>query len=201
MEKFVHLQAVAVPMAAPDIDTDQIIPARFLRKPRGEGLASYLFHDLRFAPDGSEQPDFVLNHPAWHAARILVANTNFGCGSSREYAVNALMDFGFRAVIAPGFGDIFRNNALTNGLLAITLPAADVAALREALAAEPGATMAVDLAAQTVTGPDGRLHAFAIDPFRKRCLIEGVDELDVTLSEREAIAAFERAQADEMPWV
>jgi 3-isopropylmalate/(R)-2-methylmalate dehydratase small subunit len=201
MEKFLQLQAVAVPMAAPDIDTDQIIPARFLRKPRSEGLASYLFHDLRFAPDGGEQPDFVLNHPAWRAARILVANTNFGCGSSREYAVNALMDFGFRAVIAPGFGDIFRNNALTNGLVAITLPEADVAALREALAAQPGATMAIDLAAQTVTAPDGRQHAFAIDPFRKRCLIEGVDELDVTLSERETIAAFERAQAAETPWV
>src|SRR6185295_17598355 len=131
MEKFLHLTAVAVPMAAPDIDTDQIIPARFLRKPRGEGLASYLFRDLRFAPDNSEQPDFVLNHPAWRAARILVANSNFGCGSSREYAVNALMDFGFRAVVAPSFGDIFRNNALTNGLLAITLPEDDVAALRE----------------------------------------------------------------------
>jgi 3-isopropylmalate/(R)-2-methylmalate dehydratase small subunit len=201
MEKLLHLQAIAVPMATPDIDTDQIIPARFLRKPRSAGLASYLFHDLRFAPDGSEQPDFVLNQPAWRAARILVANSNFGCGSSREYAVNALMDFGFRAVIAPSFGDIFRGNALTNGLLAIILPEADVAALREALAAQPGATMTVDLAAQTVTGPDGRQHAFAIDPFRKRCLLEGVDELDVTLSEREAIAAFERAQAEEMPWV
>jgi len=187
-----RIDAVAAPMPRPNVDTDQIIPGRFLQKPREPGLGGFLFHDLRFRPDGSEDPDFVLNQPAGRAARILVAEANFGCGSSRENAVWALHDHGFRAVIAPSFGDIFASNSLKNGLLPIRLPAAVVAGLLDELAREPGQTVAVDLAAQTVTLPGGAVHRFEIDPFARHCLLNGLDELDYTLSRAADIAAFER---------
>ncbi|MFI4988658.1 MAG: 3-isopropylmalate dehydratase small subunit [Alphaproteobacteria bacterium] len=201
MEKFQRIEAIAVPVDNPNVDTDQIIPARFLRKARKDGMAAYLFHDLRFNDDGSEKPGFVLNRPAFRDARILVAERNFGCGSSREHAVYALHDYGIRAVLAPSFGDIFYNNSFKNGLLPIVLPDATAAALRAALNAKSGARMTVDLAAERVTGPAGETIAFAIDPFRKHCLLEGVDELGFTLGFEADIAAFEKRQAQELSWL
>jgi 3-isopropylmalate/(R)-2-methylmalate dehydratase small subunit len=200
MQAFKSLDAVAVPVARPNVDTDQIVPARFLRKPRSSGYGNYLFHDLRLDRDGRER-DFVLNKPSYRDAKILVAERNFGCGSSREHAVYALWDYGIRAVIAPSFGDIFFGNSFMNGLLLIVLPAADVAALIGALDAKPGAHMRVDLAAQTVTAADGKTCRFDIDAYRKRCLLEGLDELAFTLSRRDAIKAFERRHAADMPWM
>jgi 3-isopropylmalate/(R)-2-methylmalate dehydratase small subunit len=200
MQAFKNLDAVAAPIARPNVDTDQIVPARFLRKPRSGGFGGYLFHDQRLDKDGRER-DFVLNKPPYRDAKILVAERNFGCGSSREHAVYALWDFGIRAVIAPSFGDIFFGNSFMNGLLLIVLPAADVAALIGALDAKPGAHMRVDLAAQTVTGADGKTCRFDIDAYRKRCLLEGLDELAFTLSRRDAIKAFEQKHAADMPWV
>jgi 3-isopropylmalate/(R)-2-methylmalate dehydratase small subunit len=200
MQAFKKLDAVAAPIARPNTDTDQIVPARYLRKPRKLGFGDYLFRDLRLDKDGRER-DFVLNKPAYRGAQILVAERNFGCGSSREAAVYALWDYGFRAVIAPSFGDIFFGNSFMNGLLLVVLPAADVTALIAALEAKPGAHMQVDLAAQTVTGADGKTYRFDVDAYRKRCLLEGLDELGFTLSQRDAIAAFEQKQAVALPWV
>jgi len=200
MQAFKNLDAVAVPIARPNVDTDQIVPARYLRKPRKLGFGDYLFRDLRLDKDGRER-DFILNKPPYRDAKILVAERNFGCGSSRESAVYALWDYGFRAVIAPSFGDIFFGNSFMNGLLLVPLPAADVAALLAALEAKPGAHMQVDLAAQTVTGADGKAYRFDIDAYRKRCLLEGLDELAFTLSQSDAIKAFEARQAAATPWV
>src|SRR5207302_768916 len=153
MEPFTRLDAVAAPMPVPNVDTDQIIPARFLRKSRKDGYGQYLFCDLRFAPDGTEKPGFVLNQAPYRGARILVADKNFGCGSSREHAVYALWDYGFRAVIAPSFGDIFFNNCFKNGLLPIVLPAERAGALRAELVRQPGAHLKVDLERQEVVAP------------------------------------------------
>ena len=200
MQAFKNLDAVAAPIARPNVDTDQIVPARYLRKPRNAGFGDFLFHDLRLDKDGRER-DFILNKPPYRDAKIIVAERNFGCGSSREAAVYALWDYGIRAVIAPSFGDIFFGNSFMNGLLLVVLPAADVAALIAALDAKPGARMGVDLAAQTVTGADGKTYRFDIDAYRKRCLLEGLDELAFTLSQRDAIKAFEARHATEMPWV
>ncbi len=194
MEPFRRLDAVAVPFAQANVDTDQIIPARFLRKPRDEHYATYLFHDLRFAEDGAAKADCILNAPDYRGARVLLAERNFGCGSSRENAVHALWDFGFRAVIAPTFGDIFFNNCCKNGLLPVVLPAAAVAALREEVTRHPGARVIVDLERQQVVSPSGIASSFDIDPFRKHCLLHGVDEIAFTLGHEADIAAFERAQ-------
>jgi 3-isopropylmalate/(R)-2-methylmalate dehydratase small subunit len=191
MKPFQRLEAVAVPIAQPNCDTDQIIPARYLQKPRANDFGQYLFRDLRFRKDGSEEPGFALNREAYRQARIVVAERNFACGSSREHAVWALYDYGVRAVIAPSFGDIFFTSALKNGLLPIVLSAAVVAEMREAVQAVPGSRIGVDLDAQTVTAPDGATQGFAIDPFSKHCLLNGLDELDYTLSQVEHIAEFE----------
>jgi 3-isopropylmalate/(R)-2-methylmalate dehydratase small subunit len=201
MEPFTRLDAVAAPMPVPNVDTDQIIPARFLRKSRKDGYGQYLFCDLRFDSDGKEKPGFVLNEAPYRGARILVADKNFGCGSSREHAVYALWDYGFRAVIAPSFGDIFFGNSLKNGFLPIVLPAQATAELRGAIQAKPGAHITVDLASQLVTGPDGTTHRFEIDAYRKECLLKGIDELDFTLARRAEIAEFERRLAEAMPWL
>jgi 3-isopropylmalate/(R)-2-methylmalate dehydratase small subunit len=195
MEPFTSIEATAVPMAQPHVDTDQILPARFLHKPRRDGFGQYLFHDLRFAADGSENAGFLLNQPPYRGARILVAAQNFGCGSSRENAVWALCDYGFRVVIAPSFGDIFRNNCLKNGLLPVVLPPDVVDGLLASLAAVPGSSVHVDLALQTITTPDGARHTFDVDPFARHCLLNGVDELDYTLSRMDEILAFERANS------
>src|SRR5580704_587226 len=173
MQRFTTLESVAVPMPQSNIDTDQIIPARFLQKLRKDGFGQYLFHDL------AEDPAFVLNQPAYKGAQILVAGKNFGCGSSRENAVWALFDHGFRVVIAPSFGDIFFNNCLKNGLLPIALK----------LNVVPRQKLKVDLESQTVEG-----HPFEIDPFAKHCLLNGIDELDYTLSLMKQITAFEEAR-------
>jgi 3-isopropylmalate/(R)-2-methylmalate dehydratase small subunit len=201
MEKFERVDAPALPMGQPNIDTDQIIPARFLRKPRKLGLGQYLFHDLRFGDEGAERPDFILNRPAYRDARVLVAERNFGCGSSREHAVYALWDHGFRVVIAPSFGDIFFGNCFKNGLLPIVLPPEAVSALRAELERRPGARVRVDLERQEVASPTGARWRFEMDPFRKHCLIEGIDEIGFTLGFEREIAAFERHLARDMTWL
>ncbi|GJD60170.1 3-isopropylmalate dehydratase small subunit [Methylobacterium frigidaeris] len=195
MQPFTTLQAVAVPLAVANIDTDQILPARFLKKPRSAGYGNFLFHDERRRSEA-----YPLDVPAYAGAGILVTDRNFGCGSSREGAVYALVDGGIRCVIAPSFGDIFASNAAKNGLLTVTLPEDVVAFLRARLAAAPGATVTVDLPAQTVTDPDGAAIPFEIDPFKKRCLVEGLDDVALTLEHAAAIAAFEARVAAEEPW-
>jgi len=191
MEPFVTLDAVALPLARPNIDTDQIVPARYLQKPRSDDFGAYLFRDARSRKDGSEDPAFPLNQPAYRGARIVVAERNFGCGSSREHAVWALFDGGFRAAIAPSFGDIFASNAIKNGFLPVVLPEPAVNALLALLAAQPGTRLVVDLEAQEVRAPDGPAHRFDIEPFAKHCLVEGLDEIAYTLTQMERVAAFE----------
>lgn len=192
MKPFESLDSVAVPVPQVNIDTDQILPARYLQKPRSDDFGAYLFHDLRARKPGSNEPPFVLDQEPYGGGRILVAQRNFGCGSSREHAVWALYDHGFRAVIAPSFGDIFANNALKNGLLPVVLPAQAISDLLQALTARPGSRVKVDLAAQIVVTPDGTTHGFAVDPFAKHCLINGLDELDYTLTQAQHIVEFER---------
>lgn len=191
MERFTTIDAVALPMPRPNVDTDQIVPARYLQKPRSDDFGAYLFRDLRYAADGREIPGFLLNQPVYRDARVVVAERNFGCGSSREHAVWALHDYGFRAVIAPSFGDIFASNALKNGLLPVVLPEDVVADLLRRMAEAPGWRVVVDLAAQEVRIPGAGVHRFAVDPFSKHCLIEGLDEIDYTLSLLPAIEAYE----------
>jgi len=191
VEPFRRLRAVPAAVIGPNIDTDQIIPARFLQKPLKSGLGQYLFNDLRFAEDGSERPDFVLNRPPYRDARILVVERNFGCGSSREQAVHALFDFGFRAVIAPSFGDIFFSNCFKIGLLPIALTSAPAATLLALAENMPGIRLEVDLEAQYVAAPEGPRYQFEIDPFRKHCLLQGLDEISFTLGYRDRIAQFE----------
>lgn len=195
IEPITLLDAVALPIARPNFDTDQILPARYLQKPRADNFGHYLFRDLRYRADGSEIPDFVLNQPEYQPARIVVAEKNFACGSSREHAVWALYDYGVRAVIAPSFGDIFASNASKNGLLTITLPADAVADMMRKIEATPGLRVTVDLDAQTVAIAGGISHAFEIDPYLKQCLKEGLDELGYTLTHLDRIAAFERTYA------
>lgn len=192
MDQLQRFDAVALPIARPNCDTDQIAPARFLQKPRSDDFGRYLFADSRFRADGSEVADFVLNQPGYRGARVIAAERNFGCGSSREHAVWALYDYGIRAVIAPSFGDIFFSNSLKNGLVPIVLPDDIVKGLVADLAARPGSRVAVDVEEQTVTFPDGSWHAFDLDPFAKHCIVQGLDELDYTLSQSAAIDAFER---------
>ncbi len=206
MRKFERTDAVAAALEMANVDTDQIIPARFLWRARADGYGHLLFNDLRANPDGSPKADFPLNQAPTKAAGILVAGKNFGCGSSREHAVWALDDAGIRVVIAPSFGDIFFNNSMKNGLLPIVLPEARCAELRAALARNPGARLVVDLEAQTVTGPvgvndgQGEDH-FDIDPFRKQLLLAGMDDITFTLSQADAIASFEGKFDADMPWL
>jgi len=195
MEPFVQLDAVALPIARPNFDTDQILPARYLQKPRSDDFGTYLFRDLRYRADGSQNEGFVLNQPAYQPARIVVAKENFACGSSREHAVWALHDYGVRAVIAPSVGDIFASNSSKNGLLIVLLPAEDVAEMIRKIEAQPGLHVRVDLEAQTVSTPDGVSHRFDIDAYQKRCLMEGLDELGYTLTQLDRIEAFERDYA------
>ena len=195
MEPFARLDAVALPVDRQNVDTDQIVPGRFLKKPRENNFGEFLFHDLRRRGDGAQNPDFVLNQPAYRGARIVVAARNFACGSSREHAVWALYDYGIRATISSGFSDIFQSNAVRNGLLPVMLPEPAVEAMIAALLAAPGARVAIDLEAQTVTAPGGAVHRFEIDPFSRHCLLEGLDEIAYTLSLEEHIAAYERRLA------
>jgi 3-isopropylmalate/(R)-2-methylmalate dehydratase small subunit len=201
MQPFTTLTAVAVPIDLPNVDTDRIIPARFLRRSQGPGFERFLFHDVRFDDAGAERPEFVLNQSPYRRARILVAAENFACGSSREAAVWALMAYGFRAFIAPSFGDIFAQNCGKNGALAVVLPAERAARLRRQLHERPGAEITVDLEAQTVTGPDGAADRFEVDAFVKECVLRGQDEIALTLSYGATIAAFEARHRQEMPWL
>ena len=201
MDPFTTLTAGAVPMDLPNIDTDRVIPARFLRKSKEAGLGSYFFHDVRFNPDGSENGDFILNQAPYRQAKILVTAENFGCGSSREAAVWALMGSGFRCVIGPSFGDIFFENCFKNGVLAVVLPAEPVATLRRQLHERPGAAISVDLASQTLTAPDGTTRRFEVDAFRKQALLRGQDEIALTMEYAAAIEAHESRRSAEMPWL
>lgn len=195
MEKFGLLQAVAAPLGGINTDTDQIVPARYLQKPRANDFGDYLFRDVRHDRQGAPRVDFVLNDPSYAQARILVAGRNFGCGSSREQAVWALLDGGFRAVVAPSFGDIFLSNALKNGLLPVALPPELVAALQDGLRQSPGATVRIDLAGQTIAGPGIAVTPFAVDAFARHCLLEGLDEIDYTLGQAALIEDYERSHA------
>jgi 3-isopropylmalate/(R)-2-methylmalate dehydratase small subunit len=206
MEKFDRLESAAAPLNMANVDTDQIIPARFLWRARSDGYGELLFNDLRANDDGVPKPDFVLNKPLYKDARIIVGDRNFGCGSSREHAVWALVDAGIRVVIAPSFGDIFFNNSFKNGFLPIVLPPERCAELRAALERTPGARLIVDLEAQTVTGPvgindGGGSDHFDIDPFRKQLLLSGMDDISFTLNHKDSIAAFEARFAKELPWI
>jgi 3-isopropylmalate/(R)-2-methylmalate dehydratase small subunit len=192
MQPFERIDAVAVPIAQPNIHTDQILPARYLQKPRATDFGQLLFRDVRFRKDASEEPGFVLNQGPYRQARIVVAERDFGCGSSREHAAWALYDYEIRAVIAPSFGDIFFSNALKNGLLPVVLPTPTVATMPERLQAAPGSRVGIDLQPQTVAGPDGSVHGFPIDPFSKHCLLRGLDELGYMLTLAERIVDFER---------
>jgi 3-isopropylmalate/(R)-2-methylmalate dehydratase small subunit len=201
MQPFTRVTATAVPIDLPNVDTDRVIPARFLRKDRNvPEYASFLFHDVRFDADGSERPEFVLNQAPYRDAKIVVAAENFGCGSSREAAVWALAAYGIRSVIAPSLGDIFRQNCFKNGLLPVILDGDSVAALRWQLHAEPGSSITVDLEAQTVTAPDGARHRFDVDAFRKEMLLSGRDEIELTLGFDARILEFEARHAREMAW-
>ena len=201
MNPFKRLTGPAAPIDEPDMETDRLFPSRFLKKPLGPEYADYLFHDLRFHADGKERPDFVLNHDGYRAAPIFIANRNFGCGSAREGAVYALVEYGVRVVMAPSFGDIFYFNCLTNGLLAVRLEAGRAAEVRRRVKEMPGVPLSVDLEAQTVTGPDGAQYPFDIDPAWRRRLIEGLDGIDLTLGHAAEIAAFEERYRADMDWL
>jgi 3-isopropylmalate/(R)-2-methylmalate dehydratase small subunit len=192
MAQFTTLTSCVVVLPAENVDTDQIIPARYLKTTDKAGLGANLFADWRYAPDGSPLPGFVLNHPAARGAAVLLAGDNFGCGSSREHAPWALTAFGFRAVISTSFADIFQGNSLKNGLVPVIVDPATHRSLISALMASPGAEVTVDLASQTLTLPGGAKVSFPIDAFSKTCLLEGVDELGYILSSSSRIAAFER---------
>jgi 3-isopropylmalate/(R)-2-methylmalate dehydratase small subunit len=189
-QPFASVTAVALPISQANVDTDQIIPARYLSLPRQQ-MVPYAFRDQRYNDNGTPKPGFVMNRPEYADAGILVAGRNFACGSSREMAVTVLVDNGFKAFIAPSFGDIFFNNCFQNGVLPLVLPEPRVNELLRFLLELPGAEITVDLPSQTVRGPDGRSDAFAIDPFRKDCLLRGVDEIAMTLGYAAEIAAFE----------
>jgi len=196
-----QLTARTVVLPNDNVDTDQIIPARFLTTTTKEGLGRALFADWRYERDGEPRRDFVLNAPETAGAQVLVAGHNFGCGSSREHAVWALAAYGIRAVVAPSFGDIFFNNCFKIGVLPVVVPAETAAALRRQLHAMLGASITVDLEAQTVTGPDGVRIPFTVDPFRRQGLLRGEDEIALTLGHEATIAGFERRHADEEPWL
>ena len=196
MQPFTTLSATAAPLRAENVDTDQIIPARFLTAVTKAGMGDGLFSSWRYERDGSPKPDFVLNRAEFQGAEVLIAGRNFGSGSSREHAVWALTEYGFRSVISPGFADIFYNNSLKNGLLPVTLPEATVNMLWDLVEEEPETEIVVDLQNQRVILPDGQQLSFEIDAFRKLCLLEGVDDLGYLLSKQESIAAYEARGAD-----
>jgi 3-isopropylmalate/(R)-2-methylmalate dehydratase small subunit len=201
MEKFTTLTGVAAPLPLINVDTDMIIPKQFLKTIKRTGLGKNLFDEMRYDREGRENPDFVLNRPAYRDAKILVAGDNFGCGSSREHAPWAILDFGIRCVIAPSFADIFFNNCFKNGILAIALPQEQVDKLMDDAQRGANAVLTVDLEKQEITGPDGGVIRFDIDPFRKRCLMEGLDDIGLTLEKADAIAAFEARRAQSAPWL
>ncbi|WOD26765.1 3-isopropylmalate dehydratase small subunit [Alloalcanivorax xenomutans] len=210
MEKFVKHEGLVAPLDRANVDTDQIIPKQFLKSIKRTGFGPNLFDEWRYLDEGypgqdnnarPKNPDFVLNQPVYQGATILLARRNFGCGSSREHAPWALMDFGFRAVIAPSFADIFYNNCFKNGLLPIVLSEGQMEELFQAEAANPGLRLTVDLEAQQVRTPDGKAYDFDIDEFRKHCLLNGLDEIGLTLQEADTIRAYEERRRAREPWV
>jgi 3-isopropylmalate/(R)-2-methylmalate dehydratase small subunit len=201
MEKFTQLSGIAAPMPAINIDTDKIFPAVYLKTIKRTGLAQWLFREVRFRSDGSENPDFVLNQEPYRHANILVAGDNFGCGSSREHAPWALLDFGIRCVIAPSFADIFYNNCFKNGLLPIALPQEIVDKLMDDARKGANAVLTIDLDKQTISRPDGEVVRFDIDPFRKHCLLNGLDDIGLTEQKGSEIAAYEAKARLQRPWV
>jgi 3-isopropylmalate/(R)-2-methylmalate dehydratase small subunit len=201
MDKFTTLTGVAAPLPIINVDTDKIIPKQHLKTVERTGLGKALFEEMRYRDDGSENPDFVLNQPAYRQAKILVAGENFGCGSSREHAPWALMDFGIRCVIASSFADIFYNNSFKNGMLLIKLPQATVNELMDDAKKGANARLSVDLASQTITRPDGGTVKFDIDPFLKDCLLNGLDDIGLTLKKESKIAAYEQKQHLTQPWL
>ena len=201
MTPFTTLTGVAAPLPMTNVDTDMIIPKQYLKTIQRTGLGKGLFDEMRFADDGSEKPDFVLNRPAHRGAEILVAGENFGCGSSREHAPWALLDFGIRCVIAPSFADIFFNNCFKNGILPIALPQEQVDAIMRDADRGSNARVTVDLEAQAVTLSDGTVIPFEVDPHRRRCLLEGLDDIGLTMEQAPAIEAFETRAAQSRPWV
>jgi 3-isopropylmalate/(R)-2-methylmalate dehydratase small subunit len=201
MEKFTRLTGVAAPMPLINVDTDMIIPKQFLKTIKRSGLGKNLFDEMRFDDDGNENPDFVLNKPQYREAKILIAGDNFGCGSSREHAPWALLDFGIRCVISTSFADIFYNNCVKNGILPIVLPQEDIDKLMDDAGRGSNAVLTVDLEAQTITGPDGGSIAFEVDAFKRHCLLNGLDDIGQTLEKSAAIEAFEAQAAVSRPWV
>ncbi len=201
MDKFTTLTGIAAPMPLLNIDTDMIIPKQFLKTIKRSGLGVNLFDEMRYTQDGKEIPTFVLNQPAYRKAEIIVAGDNFGCGSSREHAPWALLDFGIRAVISTSFADIFYSNCFKNGILPIVLPKAAVEVLMADAQKGANARITVDLEQQTVTASDGQSFAFDVDPFKKHCLLNGLDDIGLTLEKVKAIDTFEAAAAQSRPWV
>ena len=199
MEKFTTFEGIAAPLDMINVDTDMIVPKQFLKTIKRSGLGANVFDEMRFRPDGSEIEDFVLNQSDYRQSQILVAGDNFGCGSSREHAPWALLDFGFRCVIAPSFADIFFNNCFKNGILPIALPQAEVDKLMSDANQGNGTVLSINLEAQTITRPNGEAIAFDVDPFRKNCLIEGLDDIGLTLKKSEKIDAFE-AERNQLAW-
>jgi 3-isopropylmalate/(R)-2-methylmalate dehydratase small subunit len=201
MDKFTTLTGIAAPLPIINVDTDKIIPKQHLKTVERTGLGKALFEELRYRDDGSENPDFVLNQPAYRQSKILVTGENFGCGSSREHAPWALMDFGIRCVIASSFADIFYNNSFKNGMLLIKLPQAVVTELMDDAKKGANARLTVDLASQTITRPDGGTVKFDVDPFLKDCLLNGLDDIGLTLKKESKIAAYESRQHLTQPWL
>ena len=200
MDKFTTLTGIAAPMPLVNIDTDMIIPKQFLKTIQRSGLGKNLFDEMRYTQDGAEIADFVLNQPSYRKAEIIVAGDNFGCGSSREHAPWALLDFGIRCVISTSFADIFFNNCFKNGILPIVMPQEVVAQLMEDARRGGNARMTVDLETQTVTTSDGQSFGFEVDPFRKHCLLNGLDDIGLTLEKVAAIDAFEAGAKVARPW-
>jgi 3-isopropylmalate/(R)-2-methylmalate dehydratase small subunit len=201
MQKFDTLTGVAAPLPIDNIDTDMIIPKQYLKTIKRTGLGAGLFSEMRYRDDGSANPDFVLNKPAYAHAKILVAGDNFGCGSSREHAPWALLDFGIRCVISTDFADIFYNNCFKNGILPIKVSAEDHVKLMDDAERGANATLSIDLAAQEIRGPDGGMVKFELDPFRKARLLEGLDDIGLTLVEAPAIAGYEAKAKSAHPWL
>ncbi len=201
MDKFTTLTGVAAPLPMINVDTDMIIPKQFLKTIKRSGLGKNLFDEMRYDDKGNEIPDFVLNKPAYRNAKIIVSGDNFGCGSSREHAPWSLLDFGIRCVIAPSFADIFYNNCFKNGILPIRLPQEDVDKLMDDAERGENATVTIDLEKQEIYGPDGGCVKFDVEPFRKHCLLNGLDDIGLTLQKGGAINDFEAKRAASQPWL
>lgn len=201
MEKFTTLTAIAAPMPLINIDTDMIIPKQFLKTIKRTGLGANVFHELRFNEDGSEKEDFILNNDAYRKAEIIVAGDNFGCGSSREHAPWALLDYGIKCIISTSFADIFYNNSFKNGILPIVVNEDDHAKLMDDASRGSNATLTIDLENQVIKGPDGGEISFDVDPFKKKCLLEGLDDIGLSMQKIDNVAKFEEGMEAERPWV